>query len=114
MPGDVVLGRDGAVIFIPPQLAERVVESSEITRLRDEFGHAVCEPAFTPPARSMAAGRSRSRPTSPPGSGRTWTTFQSPGRTSRKSCQGASSGHASFGPLHLAATRFAASRFTLR
>jgi len=40
MPGDVVLGRDGAVIFIPPQLAERVVESSEITRLRDEFGHA--------------------------------------------------------------------------
>ena len=40
MPGDVVLGRDGAVIFIPPQLAERVVQSSEITRLRDEFGHA--------------------------------------------------------------------------
>ncbi|MEO5924229.1 MAG: RraA family protein [Bryobacteraceae bacterium] len=39
MPGDVVLGRDGAVIFIPPQLAERVVQSSEITRLRDEFGH---------------------------------------------------------------------------
>jgi len=40
MPGDIVLGRDGAVIFIPPQLAERVVQSSEITRLRDEFGHA--------------------------------------------------------------------------
>jgi regulator of RNase E activity RraA len=39
MPGDVVLGRDGGVIFIPPQLAERVVQSSEITRLRDEFGH---------------------------------------------------------------------------
>jgi regulator of RNase E activity RraA len=39
MPGDVVLGRDGAVIFIPPQLAERVVQSSELTRLRDEFGH---------------------------------------------------------------------------
>jgi hypothetical protein len=32
--------RDGGVIFIPPQLAEQVVRSSEITRLRDEFGHA--------------------------------------------------------------------------
>ena len=40
LPGDVVLGRDGGVIFIPPQLAERVVQSSEITRLRDDFGHA--------------------------------------------------------------------------
>ena len=40
MPGDVVLGRDGGVVFIPPQLAEQVVRSSEITRLRDEFGHA--------------------------------------------------------------------------
>jgi regulator of RNase E activity RraA len=39
MPGDVVLGRDGGVIFIPPQLAERVVQSSELTRLRDAFGH---------------------------------------------------------------------------
>jgi regulator of RNase E activity RraA len=40
MPGDVVLGRDGGVIFIPPQLAEQVVLTSELTRLRDEFGHA--------------------------------------------------------------------------
>jgi regulator of RNase E activity RraA len=39
VPGDVVLGRDGGVIFIPPQLAERVVQSSEITQLRDHFGH---------------------------------------------------------------------------
>jgi hypothetical protein len=39
MPGDVVLGRDGGVIFIPPQLAERVVQSSALTGLRDEFGH---------------------------------------------------------------------------
>jgi regulator of RNase E activity RraA len=38
MPGDVVLGRDGGVIFIPPQLAQRVVETSEIVRLRDAFG----------------------------------------------------------------------------
>jgi len=39
MPGDVVLGRDGGVIFIPPQLAEKVVQYSEITHLRDVFGH---------------------------------------------------------------------------
>ena len=39
MPGDVVLGRNGGVIFIPPQLAEQVVQYSEITHLRDMFGH---------------------------------------------------------------------------
>src|SRR3546814_15294963 len=39
MPGDVVLGRDGGVLFIPPQLAEKVVKLSENTRLRDMFGH---------------------------------------------------------------------------
>ena len=39
MPGDVILGKNGGVIFIPPQFAEKVVKSSEITRLRDIFGH---------------------------------------------------------------------------
>ena len=39
MAGDVVLGRDGGVIFIPPHLAEKVVKTSEIVRLRDMFGH---------------------------------------------------------------------------
>jgi regulator of RNase E activity RraA len=39
MPGDVVLGKLGVVIFIPPQLAEKVVTTSEIIRLRDMFGH---------------------------------------------------------------------------
>lgn len=39
MPGDVVLGKMGVVVFIPPQLAERVVITSEIVRLRDLFGH---------------------------------------------------------------------------
>ena len=39
LPGDVVLGRDGGVMFIPPQLAEKVVDYSEITQLRDHFGH---------------------------------------------------------------------------
>jgi regulator of RNase E activity RraA len=39
MPGDVVLARDGGVLFIPPHLAQKVVETSEIVRLRDMFGH---------------------------------------------------------------------------
>jgi regulator of RNase E activity RraA len=39
MPGDVVLGRDGGVLFIPPQVAEQVVQYSEITHLPDLFGH---------------------------------------------------------------------------
>ena len=48
MPGDVVLGRDGGVIFIPPHLAERVVETSEIVRLRDMFGQQrLAEGAYT-------------------------------------------------------------------
>ena len=32
-------GRDGGVLFIPPQVAEQVVQYSEITHLRDLFGH---------------------------------------------------------------------------
>ena len=39
MPGDVVLGKQGVVIFIPPHLVEKVVKTSEIVRLRDMFGH---------------------------------------------------------------------------
>ena len=39
MPGDVILGKMGVVVVIPPQLAERVVKTSEIVRLRDLFGH---------------------------------------------------------------------------
>jgi regulator of RNase E activity RraA len=39
MPGDVVLGKRGGVVFIPPHLAERVVKTSEVVRLRDMFGH---------------------------------------------------------------------------
>jgi len=49
MPGDVVLGRDGGVIFIPPQLAEKVVQTSEVVRLRDLFGHQrLREQKYTP------------------------------------------------------------------
>ena len=39
MPGDVVLGKMGLVVFIPPHLAEKVATTSEIVRLRDMFGH---------------------------------------------------------------------------
>jgi regulator of RNase E activity RraA len=39
MPGDVVLGKLGVVLFIPPHLAEKVCTTSEIVRLRDMFGH---------------------------------------------------------------------------
>jgi regulator of RNase E activity RraA len=39
LPGDVILGRDGGVIAIPPHLAEQVVKTSEVVRLRDMFGH---------------------------------------------------------------------------
>lgn len=39
MPGDVVLGLREGVVFIPAHLAMEVVEMSEWTRLRDEFGH---------------------------------------------------------------------------
>ncbi|HEU4902035.1 MAG TPA: RraA family protein [Flavisolibacter sp.] len=39
MPGDVVLGKLGVVVFVPPHLAEKVVKTSEIVRLRDMFGH---------------------------------------------------------------------------
>ncbi len=38
MPGDVVLGKGNGVIFIPPHLAEKVVKTSEVIRLRDAFG----------------------------------------------------------------------------
>src|SRR5688500_4065262 len=49
MPGDVVLERDGVVMFIPPHLAEKVVKTSEVVRLRDMFGHQrLREQKYTP------------------------------------------------------------------
>jgi len=38
LPGDVVLGKPEGVIFIPAHLAEQVVVTSEVVRLRDLFG----------------------------------------------------------------------------
>jgi hypothetical protein len=49
MPGDIVLGRQGGIVFIPPHLAEDVVKSSEVIRLRDMFGHLrLREGTYTP------------------------------------------------------------------
>ncbi|GAI23182.1 unnamed protein product, partial [marine sediment metagenome] len=46
---DIVLGRREGVIFIPPHLAEQVVKTSEIVRLRDLFGHQrLREGKYTP------------------------------------------------------------------
>jgi hypothetical protein len=39
MPGDIVLGTREGVVFIPPQLVQRVVETSERTRMQDYWAH---------------------------------------------------------------------------
>ena len=49
MPGDVVLAKREGVVFIPPHLAESLVETSEQTRLRDVFGKTrLAEGIYTP------------------------------------------------------------------
>ena len=49
VPGDVVLGTSTGVTFIPPHLAETVVERSEAIRLKDEFGQQrIREGVYTP------------------------------------------------------------------
>jgi regulator of RNase E activity RraA len=39
LPGDVLLSDPEGLTFIPPQLAEKVVDTSEDVRARDEWGH---------------------------------------------------------------------------
>ncbi len=39
LPGDVILGTLTGVLFIPPHLAEEVVEHSERTQMREMFSH---------------------------------------------------------------------------
>ena len=49
MPGDIVLGKREGVIFIPPHLAEKLVTTSEVIRLRDMFGmQRLREGKYTP------------------------------------------------------------------
>lgn len=39
LPGDVVLAKKYGVVFIPAHLVEELVITSEVTSLRDQFGH---------------------------------------------------------------------------
>jgi regulator of RNase E activity RraA len=49
MPGDIVLGKREGIIFIPPHLAEKVVKTSEVVRLKDMFGvQRLKEGTYTP------------------------------------------------------------------
>lgn len=49
LPGDIVLARSEGVLFVPAHLAEKVVTTSEVVRLRDMFGHSrLKEGKYTP------------------------------------------------------------------
>ncbi len=49
MPGDIVLGREDGVIFIPAHLVEKVVKTCELIHLRDRFGkQRLAEGVYTP------------------------------------------------------------------
>ncbi|MGI8961913.1 MAG: RraA family protein [Bryobacteraceae bacterium] len=41
LPGDVVLSDRDGITFIPPQLAEKVADTAELTRYQDEWGHSM-------------------------------------------------------------------------
>ena len=43
MPSDIVLGKSGVVVLIPPQLVAKVVKTLEVVGLRDMFGHSGLE-----------------------------------------------------------------------
>jgi 4-hydroxy-4-methyl-2-oxoglutarate aldolase len=49
VPGDVVLGKQDGVMFIPPHLVEKVVKAGELVQLKDKFGHQrLKEGKYTP------------------------------------------------------------------
>jgi len=49
MPGDIALGDPEGVTFIPPQLAEKVADDTEMDHLVDEWGHTMLrEGKYTP------------------------------------------------------------------
>ncbi len=49
LPGDIVLSDPEGLVFIPAHLAEQVADESELTRLRDEWGHQMLrEQKYTP------------------------------------------------------------------
>jgi 4-hydroxy-4-methyl-2-oxoglutarate aldolase len=49
LPGDVLLSDPEGLTFIPPQLAEKIVNDSEDVRLRDDWSHQMLrEGQYTP------------------------------------------------------------------
>lgn len=49
MPGDIALGDPEGITFIPPQLAQKVADDTEMDRLVDEWGHTMLrEGKYTP------------------------------------------------------------------
>jgi len=49
LPGDIVVSDVEGLTFIPAQLAEKVADESELTQLRDEWGHKMLrEQKYTP------------------------------------------------------------------
>jgi regulator of RNase E activity RraA len=49
MPGDIAIGDPEGVTFVPPQLAERVADDTEMTHFVDEWGHMMLrEGKYTP------------------------------------------------------------------
>jgi len=49
LPGDVLVSDPEGLTFIPPHLAEKVVEASERTQMRDNWGHQMLrEGKYTP------------------------------------------------------------------
>ena len=49
MPGDVAIGDPEGVTFVPPQLAEKIADDTEMDHLVDEWGHTMLrEGKYTP------------------------------------------------------------------
>jgi 4-hydroxy-4-methyl-2-oxoglutarate aldolase len=49
MPGDIAIGDPEGITFVPPQLAEKVADDTEMDHLVDEWGHAMLrEGKYTP------------------------------------------------------------------
>ena len=49
MPGDVAIGDPEGITFVPPQLAQKIADDTEMDHLVDEWGHAMLrEGKYTP------------------------------------------------------------------
>lgn len=49
LPGDIVISDPDGIVFVPAHLAEKVADESELTQLRDNWGHQMLrEQKYTP------------------------------------------------------------------